>query len=363
MRISGYGLYRYALPLTEPSRIGGVDLDRREGVLLRLVGDGGAEGWGEASPLPGFSRESVEEVAGELDDPCSLAVGRGPELWTEPGASPGRELDETRLSPAARFAFELAVWNLLARARGTNLPGVISERPAARVRVNALLAGPPEWVLGEARRLREGGYGAFKLKVGARSVGEDADLVRALVDVLEGATLRLDANRAWSFEEAAEFARRVEGARFEYVEEPLSEPGRLPDLVRKTGLPVALDESLAGMEPGELKLHRYARAVVLKPTMIGGLSRALRFAGEASKPGMAPVVSSAYETGIGTAALVALAAGIGADAPAGLDTYRRLAGDVVSPRLELPAPEVDVRESCAPRTVVYGRLQEIKVRL
>jgi o-succinylbenzoate synthase len=132
----------------------------------------------------------------------------------------------------------------------------------------------------------------------------------------------------------------------------------MPDLVRETGLPVALDESLVGMEPGALGDHRYAAAVVLKPTFLGGLSAALRFAGEASRLGMAPVVSSAYETGVGTAALVALAAAIGGgDAPAGLDTYRRLAADVVTPRLDLCSPVVEVRAACASHEVTNRYLE------
>ena len=70
---------------------------------------------------------------------------------------------------------------------------------------------------------------------------------------------------------------------------------------------------------------------------------------------MKPIISSAYETRIGTAALVALAAGVGEEeVPAGLDTYRRLAGDVLRPRLDLPAPRVDVRA---------GTRREIDARL
>jgi O-succinylbenzoate synthase len=61
---------------------------------------------------------------------------------------------------------------------------------------------------------------------------------------------------------------------------------------------------------------------------------------------MSTVISSTYESGIGILALIALAAGTGDQAvPAGLDTYRSLAADVLSPRLELPAPKVDVRAS------------------
>ena len=117
----------------------------------------------------------------------------------------------------------------------------------------------------------------------------------------------------------------------------------MPDLVRHFGVPVALDESLVGMEPDGLGDHRYARAVVLKPTLLGGISRTLLMAERALRLGMTPVVSSAYESGIGTAALVALAAIIGVrPVPAGLDTYRMMAGDVLETPLGLPAPSVDV---------------------
>ena len=61
---------------------------------------------------------------------------------------------------------------------------------------------------------------------------------------------------------------------------------------------------------------------------------------------------------MGTSALVALVAGIGGGGiPAGLDTYRRLAGDVIEPRLPLPASHVRVAEAAASgRRVIFERL-------
>ena len=109
---------------------------------------------------------------------------------------------------------------------------------------------------------------------------------------------RLDANRAWGFEEALAFAEEISGVRVAYVEEPLADPGRLAELAGARGLPVALDESLVGMAPGELGRHPYAAAVVLKPTLLGGVSRTLRLAEEAKAMGAAPVVSSSYEAGV-----------------------------------------------------------------
>ena len=360
MKITGFGLYRFRLPLTEPLTLKGTTLQHREGLLLKLEGEEGEVGWGETSPLPGFSREDLPEAARELGDLAASVVGREvTDAWIGADGHLARMLDDADLVPSVRFGFELAVWNLYAAAFGVVLPAVISARPAAVVPVNGLISGPPTGAPGEARRMREAGYEAAKLKVGGRPVQEDVALVRSVKEALgEGVALRLDANRAWTLDEALEFARGIEGVRIEYLEEPLADPAGLEAFTRDSGVPVALDESLVGMAPESLEEHRYAGAVVMKPAFLGGISRVLRLADRAVSLGMRPVVSSAYETGVGTAALVALAAGLGdGGVPAGLDTYRRLAGDVVEPRLPLPATHVSVREAVASgRGVVLQRL-------
>lgn len=355
MRLADFALYRYTVPFVTPIRFAGATLDSREGALIRLRDTTGLEGWGEASPLPGFSPETLEQALDDLFTGTSSITG-------DEVAEPPR--DEPNLVPSARFGLETAILNLRAAFVGRTLPEMMSANPRGKVEMTALLSGAPEDVLRDAARARDAGYRAVKLKVGGRAVEEDADTVREVAAMLGGdVMLRLDANRAWCLEEALEFQRLTRGLDrpMEYLEEPLADPASLPDFVAKTATPVALDETLVGMPPERLKDHRYARAVVLKPTLLG-LSRALRFAGEATRLGMTTVVSSAYETGVGTAALVALAAAVG-EAPAGLDTYRRLAEDVVSPRLALSGPELDVREFFAVRRAVDGAgLEPIRER-
>ena len=330
MKVTGLHLYRYTLPLDPAPEMKGGFLHRREGVLIRLTAGDGVEGWGEASPLPGFSRESLEEAIRQLWDMKPVLMDL--DIRDHPDPDGG-------LMPSVRFGMELAASNLYAAARGKTLPEVLGPGPGMEVSLNGLLAGPGDDVLKEARRMRSAGYPAVKLKVGRGAIEEEAALVREVVGVLGGTIgLRLDANRAWTFEEALEFASATEGCPYEYVEEPLADPTQLPRLVSATGLPVALDESLAGMRPEALEGHRYARAVVLKPTLLGGIRHTLRLAERARSLGMIPVVSSAFETGVGTLGLVALAACIGGgEIPAGLDTYRRFTTDILEPPLELPA--------------------------
>lgn len=350
MKPTDFGIHHYSLPLTEPLKLSGATLNRREGLLLRLTTEGGAEGWGEAAPLPGFSRETMEKAVSDLHLMVQAALGRG--------AS-----DEyADIAPSARFAFETAMWNLRAASGGKTLAEVLPTRTPLRdtVALAALLSGTTERIIEEMERARASGYRAVKLKVGGQGVEEDAALAGSVAHRLGGAvSLRLDANRAWSFAEAAEFVRLMRGVPFEYLEEPLSEPRRLRELARETGAAVALDESLVGMEPEDLADHRYARAVVLKPTLLGGISRSLRFAEEASRQGTVPVISSTYESGVGALALVALAARSG-DAPAGLDTHRRLAGDVLRPAPNLSGAGVGVREVLgSQRDVEWNLLREV----
>ncbi len=360
MKLTRYDLYSYSLPFYRPVTLGGITLRHREGLLLKLSGDDGSGGWGESAPLPGFSGERLDEAASQLRRLAGSMMGREvTDDWVDPYGSFGRELDHA--APSVRFGFELAVWNLCGASSGRTLPEVVTPAPRTVVPVNGLLSGSPAEVLVEARRMRDTGYRSVKLKVGTSTVAEDVALVRALGEELgEDISLRLDANRAWGYEEAAEFVGGTAGVRFEYVEEPLADPARLPGLVRHFGVPVALDESLVGMEPEKVE-ETFAVAFVLKPTLLGGISRTLRAAGRALRLGVTPVISSAYESGVGTAALVALAAGIG-DRPvaAGLDPYRIMAEEVLETPLNLPAPSVDVRETAdASRTIDVRRLERL----
>ncbi len=357
MKLARFDLYRYTLPFSRPLTLEGITLRHREGLLLRLSGDDGSVGWGESAPLPSFSGESLDDAASQLRRLAGSMMGRqATDDWVDPYGEFGRELDGT--TPSVRFGLELAAWNLHGASSGKTLPELMTPSPRDVVPVNGLLSGSLVDVLEEARRMRGAGYRSVKLKVGARTIAEDAALVRALGEELgDGISLRLDANRAWAYEEAAEFLR--DGARFAYVEEPLTDPARLPELVREFGVPVALDESLVGTKLEELE--DFAVAFVLKPTLLGGISRTLRVAERALRLGATPVISSAYESGVGTAALVALAAGIG-DRPvaAGLDPYRMMAEDLLETPLTLPAPSVVVREAAdASHTIDVRRLKRL----
>ena len=343
-RLARFEVYRYALPLRKPLPLKAITLHERAGLLVQLTTDAGFAGWGDVAPLPAFSRETIQEAHAQLHRLQPALLGRPIGGNTGSHSTVLSAIKGEKLVPSVRFGLEQALWSLRAVLSGISLARTMTSDPAPRVPLNALLIGAGEDVLRAARQARANGYPAVKLKVGRLGVEEEITLTRALRDVIgPDVQLRLDANRAWTFEQATAFAQGVSECDLEYLEEPLANVARMPELVAACNLPVALDESLVGLPIQELGEHAYARAVVLKPTLLGGLAHALEMAQHARTLGMKPVISSSFESGVGMLALAALASATGGGrVPAGLDTYRTLASDVLQPRLPFDASEIDM---------------------
>lgn len=339
--VADVDLYRYELPLTTPIELGTETTGHRRGLLVRLTTADGAVGWGEAAPLPGFSAETLADVIEHAHS--------GTHQWTGTRIPfPEDSLDRAlRTLPAGdacpaslRFALESAVVDLLATADRTSLAAVLGA-PRSTVELNALIPDLLDGGEEQAARLRDAGYRAVKVKVGRGGATKEADHLRALRRALgDEIALRLDANRAWSMEVAVAFAEALGDVGVAYIEEPLTDPARLEPFVAQTGLPVALDETTREVGPEVLREHPVS-AVVLKPTLLGGLRKTRQWIWAAREHDVAPVISAAYESGLGLRMLVALAATTSAT-PAGLSTYERLASDVLTPRLPLNGPTVEV---------------------
>ncbi len=342
-------LVPFAVALRAPLVLAQGRIAERRGWLLRVVDDDGRVGWGECAPFPGLSPETLAEAEASL------------RAWV---AAPS-ERTEASLTPSARAAVAGARLDLAAQAAGVSMAQILDRSAAAAVDIAALLAGDDEAVVAKAGAVARAGVRAAKLKVGAASVADDARRVRAVADALgSGVALRLDANRAWSFDDASRFADAVAGIAIAYVEEPLADVGaggsHLAAWTRATGLPVALDESVIEIAtPDALADHAYAAAIVLKPLVVGGVRAALDWGRAARRLGMAAVVSGAFETGVGTRHTLALAAALGARgaSAAGLDPYTFLATDVLAPRLSLDAASVDVEAALGPghRVTMEGK--------
>lgn len=324
MIISSTTLYSYKLPLVGTLKLKKGTFAFREGLILKLTDDQVHTGWGEAAPLPGFSNETFQDARSEL-----LKLVRY--LKDVTFSSNGNPLDmisrllesqNTGLSSSARFAAESALLSLIADEQQTPAHLLLSPTTGEQITLNALLTADIADIQKEARRLLDRGFSTFKLKVSSSDIDRDIKKVSTLRDAIGPAcSMRLDANRSWSEEQALYFTERVAPFDIEYIEEPLVPGADLRKLIGKLAVPVALDETLAEISCEQLGEFRKARAVILKPTLHSGLIRTLELAQEAVKYNMKVVFSSSFESSVGTAVLCHLASAVGTpDVAMGLAT-------------------------------------------
>ena len=308
----------------------------REGLILSLTDPQGRIGRGEAAPISWIDGEPLDDVAYDL-----ARLGDTLEL-------PERVLDgeDTRrstwhheigrgLRPSARAALDAASLDLAARRAGISAAKRLGAGREVPVPVNAMVVEARSEEVADAVRARiERGYHVVKLKVGAGQPRLDIERVGAARAALRGgATLRLDANAAWSFDVAREVLAAIGPTSVDYVEEPLANPTAeaLARLGAEVGVVLAVDESfdrLGGVEG--LATSRCCDVVVLKPARVGGPTRTVVIARRLVESGLRVVLTDAIETAVGRAAVVHAAAAL---ATTGVSEAIGLGG------LELLAPD------------------------
>lgn len=301
----------YDLPLRRPwPGIG----TRRRGWIVRLDDDG-VTGFGDCAPLPALGTEDFAAAEAALHETLPHVAIGVPQPAVAAGFHPDQHLERWRgwcqRAPAAACAIDTALCDLSARASGRPLSAWLDGAAAERVKVSGIgEAGPGQ---------------AVKLKLPA-----DVGAAIRLAEQTPG-PLRLDANRAFSYDEAAALLKAVRHLPVEHVEEPLRQPTvtALEELQRLVPFPIAIDESL-GQLGLEAVLQSDLRRLVLKPVLLGGPLRTLAIARRAMRAGREVVVTTAVDSAVGAWMTVHLAAAVNNRLAHGLDTARWLAEDVAA---------------------------------
>lgn len=330
IRLASRSLRRYGGALGRAAGAAGRPSAYREGLVLTLRDGDGHVGQGEASPLPGHSTETFAEVTRALLD----VVPRLGEVSEEVGEVLARfpALDAL---PSARGALEVAVLDLLARRAGVPLAAQAGH-DAGRVGCNA----QPGALLDDdvAARCEEAvarGFDVLKLKVGADDFTQERKVLAALRARWPEVTWRLDANGAWTLDEARRRLDALDGLGVAYVEQPCAEVFALGE----RAVPWAADEALldAGARArllGDADARRGCAAVVVKPTALGWRA-ARETARAAGALGLGVVVTHLLDGPVALAAACELARSLpsawacGLDRHAGLDAWPAVAVEQV----------------------------------
>jgi o-succinylbenzoate synthase len=362
MKLARFDLYRYELPLSRSLLLKGKEYTTRSGIIVRVEDENEAFGWGEIAPLPGFSDESLEQAESQLRELRSSLQGQPvPENLDELSGGFDRWLGQYKLYPSVRFGVEMAILNLAASGRSVLLVDVMADDHPNEILINAMLTGTADEIIQGVKKRLEQGYRVMKLKVGRQEMAQDIKLLHEVCELVsDKVAIRLDANRAWSYNDARVFAEAMQNCNVDYVEEPLEDSAEMGRLIRETEMPVALDETMVGLSPEWLVASSGIRAIVLKPMLIGGFEIAMKFARKAIRSNLKAVISSSYESGIGLSALAHLAGAFNRPETAhGLDTLNWFSDDLTAEPLDIESGNLDLRKLTSSPLLKMSLLSEI----
>lgn len=294
-----------------------------------------------ATTSRGALRERVTYI---IEAEGETGTGHG-ECCVMPGLLP--EIDEAELQRWCRATEESQ------SLRIENAPSPINFGIETAV-LSALRGGNPRWDTpfsrGEAgipihcliwmadaatmlQKIQQGmqqGFTCIKMKVGALPFAEELQLLREVRAAYPQVEIRVDANGAFAPAEALRKCEALAALNISYIEQPLA-PGQhqlMADLCRHSTLPIALDEELIHSHvPEQLLDAVMPQAIVIKPSLHGGLLAAEQWARAAEARGIAWWVNSALESRVGLCALAEWCAYVAPGRMQGLGTGRLFTDD------------------------------------
>lgn len=382
-------------------------LNERLGLIISISSsDGYFVGIGEISPLVGVHAESFEEAKEQIQQIQNAMNTKGFEAhpidcerilaldgsltkyidnFVQDIEKGNKEnTPETKLLSSVRSGVEMALLSLAAHAVRIPLPKALPMRSSKKTSMNPALlpmnglvtrkeANNPMKDVSESNS-NSISYPSMKVKVGHRSLEDDAI---NLIDASNGIGnnfVRADANRAWSKSDALNFVHTLKQMEpkinntLEFIEEPIQKveiegkvwslSGQVEALERwhdLTGIKYALDESLADVVLASdedfdhtldfiretLTKTRGCAAFVLKPSLLG-IERSMHLSRLAHGDlGIGAVFTSTFDSGVGLAHTAFLASLSDAQVSQGdlrlahgLSTFTMLKGDTLTPAFE-----------------------------
>ena len=234
---------------------------------------------------------------------------------------------------------EMALWDVIGKACGKPLcqiwGGTLRDAVPFTVYI---IRDKPETMIMEAQRYLEMGYRTFDVKVGI-DPDEDLAIVKSIRDTVgDDVSLRVDANQMWSPGTAVRNIRKLEKLDLEYVEQPViaSNLDAMAMLRRRTGVPIASDESSSTLDDVHNVIKREAADVILiDARKLGGLWACKKAAAVAEAAGIPVVMHTSGEAGIATAAFSHVIASTPNFNFANQTLYQYLTDDIVAEKFEL----------------------------
>lgn len=292
-------------------------------------------GWGEAAPLPKLSVDHGSDFEDRIRSVLSTLQLIDFPTNREESLKRIQDLIPPQL-PSVRFALETALLDWFGGGKKRIFPTDFydQEKP---IPINGLIwMGDRQFMQKQIEEKIEIGFSCIKMKIGAMGFEQELALLRSIRNRYseQDMVLRVDANGAFSAHEALHKLDALASLRIHSIEQPIPS-GLVEDmahLCERTPLPIALDEELIGVvDKGKLLDQIRPQFIILKPTLLGGISQTRDWIDLAASRNIGWWMTSALESNVGLNAIAQLAACYSPDIPQGLGTGQLYENNLNSP--------------------------------
>lgn len=292
-------------------------------VLTRLAD--GKTTYGEASPLPGLSIDAAADFEKNLTHTCAL-VSNGLNI---------NNIDAENF-PSIYFAFETAYLCMQTHQAFLLFDNTFAS--GTPITINGLVwMNSTEKMLEEALQKVQQGFLTIKFKIGALDFDSECRMLELFRKQFPLVEIRLDANGAFSVDDALQQLKELARFNIHSVEQPIK-PKQwevMQEICAKAAIPIALDEELIGVNVNNeaIKMLKIIcpHYVIIKPTLIGGLAKADAWTLLAEKYTKGWWATSALESNIALNAIAQWVSTKNNILPQGLGTGQLYKNNISSP--------------------------------
>jgi L-alanine-DL-glutamate epimerase-like enolase superfamily enzyme len=290
MKLQELTLRKVRLPLIHPYVLSYRTFTEFEPIIVEVRDSDGRIGWGEGHISPGSSGETREDGWAFCRKQTAAIVGKD---TTEAKAIVAGSMDASKVAATALLtAIEMLEHHPLLRIdREVRLP-----------LLTPFNSSEPLEIEEEVERRLKDGFRTFKIKVG-KNAGADIKRVKAIQRAIDGrATMRIDANRAYTEGDARHFAAALDPSGIELFEQPCDAEDwdANASVAKVSTVPIMLDEPICAL--ADIKRAAGIRNVgfcKLKLKRFGGLILLREALETVRQLGMEPVLGDGLSSEIG----------------------------------------------------------------
>lgn len=319
--------HKYILNFKRPSGTSRGVMTTKETWFVILEKEG-KKGIGECGILRGLSVDDRPEYEAQLKWVCAN-INLGLDAI----------LSELIEYPSIQFGVEMAFKSLEAVDAFSLFPSPFNKGFDA-IPINGLIwMGDEAFMKAQIKTKIEAGFDCIKLKIGAIDFQTELNLLKSIRQEFSVADieLRVDANGAFSIQDALEKLKQLSDYQLHSIEQPIK-PKQfevMAMLCEQTPLPIALDEELIGVFSKVDKLQTLQtikpQYIILKPSLVGGFSGSQQWIDLAEQLNIKWWITSALESNVGLNAIAQWTYTLKNNMPQGLGTGSLFTNNFDSP--------------------------------